>query len=325
MTTTATSTPPTTTDKPVPAQKNITPVRTGIAGLVPTTVDEMWRLAQYAAASDIVPKDFRGKPHNVLIAMEHGLECGVPWLHAVQGTSIINGRPGFYGDLFLAVIMNSPLYDKHDEYYLVKGERRDGLVPDDWKDETTCAVCTFWRRGQDQPTTRRFSVGQARKAKLLNKDGPWQEYPDRQLQMRARGFAGRDTFPDVLKGMSQTAEELLDLPPAEPVLVPVREVRRVSETRLQDFDTDKEPLTRTDGPSVPAPAPILIGPEKITNVEPFLGLFTITLADGTKIDTTEASDAMELEKVKGTEHAFRFTCTRSDDGNLHLTTFSIAD
>jgi hypothetical protein len=323
MTTPATTTA-TPTDKPVPVGKTLPPVRAGMAGLMPTSVDEMWRLAQYAAASDIVPKDFRNKPYNVLIAMEHGLECGVPWLHAVQGTAIINGRPGFYGDLFLAVIMDSPHYVKHDEYFLVKNERRDGLVADDWKDDSTAAVCTFWRRGVDQPTTRRFTVGQARKAKLLSKEGPWQEYPDRQLQMRARGFAGRDTFPDVLKGMGHPAEELRDLPPEPVIVTPDREVRRMSETR-HDFGIDRTADTRLEDAPPITEAQIVVGPLTVINVEPFLGLFTVTLADGSKIDTTEAADAMELEKVKGTAHAFRFTCTRTTEGNLHLVSFSIAD
>ena len=46
--------------------------------------------------------------------------------------------------------------------------------------------------------------------------GPWQQYPDRMLQARARSFALRDTFPDVLLGLSMSAEELGDIPVEEP-------------------------------------------------------------------------------------------------------------
>lgn len=303
----------------------VVPVRVGTMGLMPTSVDEMWRLAQYAAASEIVPKDFRNKPYNTLIAMEHGLECGVPWMQAIQNTAIINGRPSFFGDLFLAVIMNSPVYVKHVEYFLVKGERRSGLLLEDLKADDTCAVCTFWRRGLDEPITRQFSIGDAKLANLLKKPGPWSEYTSRQLQMRARSFAGRDTFPDVLKGMNRTAEELQDLPPEpEGTTEPAREIRRISETpaaSLHDF-TDREPATRGDGPSVPPAETCIIGPLTITNVEPFLGLFTITLQDGTKIDTTEAHDAYVLEQLKDTETAIRFSCSRTADGNLHLVSFT---
>ncbi len=42
--------------------------------------------------------------------------------------------------------------------------------------------------------------------------GPWQQYPDRMLQARARTFALRDVFPDVLMGLSASVEELQDIP-----------------------------------------------------------------------------------------------------------------
>lgn len=317
---------------PAPAQTPArVPVRAGIAGLVPTTIDEMWRLAQYASAAEIVPKDFRNKPHNTLIAMEHGLECGVPWMQAIQNTAVINGRPGFYGDLFLAVIMMHPDYVKHDEHYLVKGDRREYLTAADWKDDETAAICTFWRRGKDTPTTRRFSVGQAKKANLLGKAGPWTEYPDRQLSMRARAFAGRDSFPDALKGMSRPAEELRDLPPEDPAFAetprPVADVRRMSETPAADlhaFGIDRTDATRGAGASMP-PTTVPVGPLAVVDVQPFLGGFTIRLADGTVLDATEAADAAELEKVKGSGHAFLFRCERRDDGNLQLQSFAIAD
>jgi hypothetical protein len=45
------------------------------------------------------------------------------------------------------------------------------------------------------------------------------------LQMRARSFAARDAFPDVLKGL-RTLEELTDVPEETPPPV----VRRKSET-----------------------------------------------------------------------------------------------
>jgi hypothetical protein len=66
------------------------------------------------------------------------------------------------------------------------------------------------RRGQP-PERRTFSVADAKRAKLWFKAGPWTTYPDRMLQMRARGFAIRDTFPDALRGVI-IAEEAQDHP-----------------------------------------------------------------------------------------------------------------
>jgi hypothetical protein len=58
-------------------------------------------------------------------------------------------------------------------------------------------------------------VAEAKKAGLWGKQGPWTQYPRRMLQMRARGFALRDAFPDVLRGLV-TAEEAADYTHVEP-------------------------------------------------------------------------------------------------------------
>jgi hypothetical protein len=70
-------------------------------------------------------------------------------------------------------------------------------------------VCQAKRRGDAQPVESRFGVAEAKKAGLWGKQGPWTQYPRRMLQMRARGFALRDAFPDVLRGLV-TAEEAAD-------------------------------------------------------------------------------------------------------------------
>ena len=56
-------------------------------------------------------------------------------------------------------------------------------------------------------------MGQAQSANLLNRP-PWKSYPDRMLQMRARGFALRDAFADVIGGLI-TSEEAEDYPVAK--------------------------------------------------------------------------------------------------------------
>jgi hypothetical protein len=72
------------------------------------------------------------------------------------------------------------------------------------------AVCVAKRKGR-KPVTAKFSVEDAKRAGLWGKQGPWSAYPKRMLAMRARGFALRDAFPDVLKGLI-SAEEAQDYP-----------------------------------------------------------------------------------------------------------------
>ena len=67
-----------------------------------------------------------------------------------------------------------------------------------------------------EATLAQFSEADAQKAGLLNKQGPWRQYPKRMMQLRARGFAIRDAFPDAIKGLI-TAEEAMDYPPEKDI------------------------------------------------------------------------------------------------------------
>ena len=85
-----------------------------------------------------------------------------------------------------------------------------------------------------------FSVGMAKKANLWGKHGPWTQYPDRMLQNRARSFALRDAFADVLRGVIST-EEARDIPNDEPrdvEVTPVVEVIDEDQT-LRDWANEE--------------------------------------------------------------------------------------
>jgi hypothetical protein len=178
-------------------------------GLALASFDDAFRFSKMVAASEFAPKDFRGKPESCLLAIQHGSEIGLSPMQSLQNIACINGRPAIWGDAALAVAMASPVCESVTE--TIDGEG-DGMV----------ATCTAKRRGYEKPTVVRFTVADAKKAGLWGKSGPWTQYPRRMLQLRARGFALRDAFPDVLKGLV-TAEEAQDYPttPAktEPVVV----------------------------------------------------------------------------------------------------------
>jgi RecT family len=236
-------------DSQLPATRPAGSVGTVSMGVMPTDIGDAWRLSQFFAKSSLVPDDFKGKPENVLVALQLGAEVGFPPMQALQSIAVINGRPSIWGDGFLALLMNSSKYRAHEEYYEVAVqkdvetvdehgkritvkrwviERREGLSLDDWKRDDTAAVCAFWRTDREAPIVVRFTVGQAKKANLLSKKGPWQEYPDRMLKLRARSWAGRDAFPDVLRGLT-TREEALDR--REVIDTQVVQPRRASEAR----------------------------------------------------------------------------------------------
>lgn len=164
----------------------------------PKNFGELMKYAEMIANSDMAPKDYKRNPGNVLVAIQMGAELGLKPMQALQNIAVINGRPSIWGDAALALVQSHPEYD---------GIKEEG-------DETK-ATCTIKRKGEE-PHTVTFTEEDAKKAKLLDKDGPWKQYRKRMLQMRARGFALRDKFADALKGLI-LAEEARDYPTEEKI------------------------------------------------------------------------------------------------------------
>lgn len=161
--------------------------------LTPQTLEEAMHFATMMSKSTIVPKDYQGNPGNILVAVQWGMELGLQPLQAMQNIAVINGRPSIWGDALLAIVRGSGLLESIKEDISETG-----------------AVCTIKRRGED-PVSREFTIEDAKRAGLYGKQGPWQQYPKRMMQMRARAFALRDVFPDVLRGV-YIAEEARDMP-----------------------------------------------------------------------------------------------------------------
>jgi hypothetical protein len=171
--------------------------------LTPTTIKEAIEFAELLSKSSLVPKDFVGNPGNIIVAIQWGAEVGLAPMQAMQNIAVINGRPCLWGDAVLALVRASGLLDAINEEVSEAG-----------------ATCTVKRRGS-VPVSRAFTVEDAKRAGLWGKAGPWTTYPKRMLQMRARAFALRDEFTDVLKGM-HVAEEAsdieIDITPGAPVM-----------------------------------------------------------------------------------------------------------
>ncbi len=167
-------------------------------GFAPATMGEAMEFSKMLAESSMVPRAYQGKPQDIMVCVQWGYELGLAPMQALQNIAVINGKPSVYGDAMMALVQASPVCEGIDEH--IENEGTPNPV----------AVCIAKRKGRN-PVIARFSVEDAKRAGLWGKQGPWQAYPKRMLQMRARGFALRDAFPDVLKGLI-TAEEAADFP-----------------------------------------------------------------------------------------------------------------
>lgn len=167
-----------------------------IKPIVPQTMEDAYRLAKAVCIAGMAPKNM-ASPEKCMIAIMHGLEIGLTPMAALQRIAIVNGRPTLYGDGVIGLVQASGLCEDISERIDGEGDAR-------------VAVCEAKRRGQPTPIVRSFSVADAKKAGLWSKSGPWQEYPERMLRMRARAFALRDGFADVLGGL-YLKEEIDDI------------------------------------------------------------------------------------------------------------------
>ncbi len=201
--------------------------------IVPSNMDEAWRVAKLVVASGLAPRDVQ-TPERAMVAVMTGLELGLPPMTAIQRIAVINGRPCIWGDAVPAIAQRTGMLEKWDEDITGEG---DAMV----------AHCTVTRRINAEATitkTATFSVADAKKAKLwsieprvtrkrrdggtyeTDNDSPWYRFPKRMLAMRAR-VAFRDLFADAMCGLYIAEEmvsgnsdaEMRDVTPTAPTVI----------------------------------------------------------------------------------------------------------
>ena len=176
------------------------------SGVQIRSLDEAIKFAKHMHESGLAPKGLQNASA-ILIAMQRGLEIGLKPLQGIQSIAVINGRPALWGDAVLGLCKASGQLEKFQETYVMKKTNSE-----DSNDGFT-AVCTIRRTGDEADTVSEFSIEDAKRAELWmnEKKDPWIKYPKRMLKYRARTFALRDKFADILMGIP-VAEEMLDAP-----------------------------------------------------------------------------------------------------------------
>jgi hypothetical protein len=154
--------------------------------LIGGTFEEQYRLARAYHASGLMPKALNS-PEKVLVAMQLCRELGLPTISSLGKIMVVNQVPAIFGDLPLALVLSSgKCTSYHDEF-----EEKDG--------QPFAAKFTI-QRGSMPSVVRRFTTDDAKRAGLYRND-IWSKYPQRMLQCRARAWALKDAFPDVLAGV----------------------------------------------------------------------------------------------------------------------------
>ncbi|MDH5626650.1 MAG: recombinase RecT [Candidatus Krumholzibacteria bacterium] len=182
------------------------------------TLEDMRNYCTIISKTELVPKAYRGKPDDIMVAVSMGQALGLNFFMSLQSIASINGVPSVYGDAGLAIVRNSGLLEDFREWLEIDGQKVaevPDLIDAAAKGHRIVRWCRSKRKGMTEPRITSYSVTDAKTAKLWlkkgyeGKDTPWCTNPDRMLMFRARGFNLRDEFGDVLKGF-KFVEEVQD-------------------------------------------------------------------------------------------------------------------
>lgn len=251
------------------------PSKTAVAKVSPSKlqidgIDDLYKLANLLFKGGAASMQNIDRPEKVFTILLHGLEIGLAPTQALACIMMLpNGRCSIWGDGLLALVRASGLLAKD----LCETLAGDG-------DDRT-ATCLVQRVGEPE---RRFtfSLAEAKKAGLIQKSlgkdgkgqGPWVTYPDRMLKMRARGFALRDVFPDVLKGLVTTeeAQDYLDAETAAPRVVqatdPGANILPAMQRNLEGVIADLDKRIAAGQATAALPAAPISPPTEVSNDGP---------------------------------------------------------
>lgn len=145
--------------------------------------------AKLLAASDLLPDAYKGKPANILMAIEYGKTLGITPMAAIQGINVIKGKPTASASLIASLVR-------------LAGHRLRVTS------NASKAVCIISRSDDPEfPFKSEWTLERA-KAAGLTSNPSWQKYPEAMMKARAITEAARDACPEVLSGVQYTAEEL---------------------------------------------------------------------------------------------------------------------
>lgn len=156
---------------------------------LPAKIESEMTLAKALATSSLVPRDYRGQPANVLLAISMGHALGLEPAIALTGIKVIDGQPSLSAQLQAALV------------------RRAGHKLRIVHEDGAATAILIRRDDPDYEHRVTWTMQRAERAGLAGK-GAWRQYPDQMLANRAITEAVRMAASDVLLGLAYAPEEL---------------------------------------------------------------------------------------------------------------------
>lgn len=180
--------------------------------------------ARKLSASDLLPKSYQGKPQNVLLAVEFGRSLGLDPITAINMTHVVQGKPTASAQLVGALVRRA------GHTLRVRGDNQSATCKIIRSDDPEFEFSVTW------------TMDRAKNAGLLS-NSTWKSYPEAMLKARAITECARDACPEVLAGISYTAEEVGGPPEVVEAQTTQPEVTLEPEpTDVHDAEVIEEPL-----------------------------------------------------------------------------------
>lgn len=201
----------------------------------PANLDGSVRFAQLLADADLLPKQFVGKPANVLYAIEYGRTLGITPVAAITGIHVIEGKPSASSGLIGALVRQAghKLRVKSDGATTATAQ----IVRADDPDFTY--ECTWTLERAEQAGLCEIKNNKPHARDYKNRPTAWEKYPAAMLKARAITEVARDACEDVLFGLHYTPEELGAIvnQDGEPVEATVQQLHRVQPGEADQWAT----------------------------------------------------------------------------------------
>lgn len=211
------------------------------------SVDDALKLVRHVGESTFVPREYRGKPGELLAAILTGQEIGLPPMASMSKVHNIQGRAGLSAEAMRAVVLA-----RGHELWIVEASNERVTV-------------AGRRAGSEHASQFTWTMDDARKANLASKQ-VWRQFPKAMLLARATGELCRAIFADVLSGISYTIEELqdggiddeapLDVEPDADAPAPKPAASRTRSAPAKGAAKTAKRTTTTTAPPAPAADPV---------------------------------------------------------------------
>lgn len=155
-----------------------------------------WKIANQLAKSTIIPKEYQGKPENVVLCMGMSRKIGLDVMTVINNLQLVMGKQEWKGSFIPVLIEMTEKYTDLEHNFVGKES----------EDNFGCYLeATRVRDGKRIKGTT-VTISMAKKEGWYNRNSKWQTMPQQMLIYRASAFFARAYCPAALNGLFTEGE-----------------------------------------------------------------------------------------------------------------------